>query len=79
MERLQGESSTSRMPQSTLNQLAEMDRRIVPEQVKELTLTTKKLPTSRFFCVFSPSYHHLVHLVHKKIAMDIWIYRSLCP
>jgi hypothetical protein len=23
---------------------------------------TTMLPTSRFFCVFSPCYHHLVHL-----------------
>jgi hypothetical protein len=54
MERLQGESSTSRMPQSTLNQLAEMDRRTVPEQVKELTLTTKSCLLPGFFFVFSP-------------------------
>jgi hypothetical protein len=50
-----------------------------PRTGKRTHLHHKSCLLPGFLCVFSPCYHHLVHMVHKKFAMDTWIYRSLCP
>jgi hypothetical protein len=79
MEMYQGESSSSRIPPSTVNHLAERDQRTVLEQVKISPWPQCCLLPGFFMCFLPflppPSSPWFI----KKIAMDIWIYRSLCP